>query len=474
MTLQLTRPRHSDGGPERQTAAAPLAGIRPERAAALLAACAIFACGVAAISTNPPQRLWGLLAGGSYAAAAVAAIAWPRHGLRLALAISVGGALIAPLAWMAATGLAQPEITVIIRSAAMFVQHGMQYQGGAAIAAAQGPDAYNPYLPALAVFGLPHALLGGGLLTDPRLWFGVVFVVAFGAALSVASVPHPWRWTAVVTASPVIAYPLATGGDDLPVLALICLGLALLGGMPRTVPAGPGRWPLGLQPRPVLAGLALGLAAAMKATAWPALAVALALIAVRDGRRSAAWFAGTALGVAGLADGAVLARQPAAMAANTILFPLGLTKIKSPAASFLPGHLIAQAWGGGHWVALALVVLAGLTVAASLVAWPPRDEIAAGGRLAAGLTLMFMFTPASRFGYFAYPLGLSAWLLLASAGRAAGTSRTALRGRLGQSVLSSRQFLHKSSGAGSSLGPELGRGMAGRSSGCWSRSRSRH
>jgi hypothetical protein len=109
--------------------------------------------------------------------------------------------------------------------------------------------------------------------------------------------------------------------------------------------------------------------------------------------------------------------------ANTILFPLGLTKIKSPAASVLPGHLIAQAWGGGHWVAIALVVIAGLGVAASLIAWPPRDERAAGWRLVAGLTLMIMFAPASRFGYFAYPLGLAAWLVLDRAGRAIVASR---------------------------------------------------
>ena len=407
MTLQLTRSQPGGGDPGRGPAAAPLAAIRREWAAAIFAACALFAGGVAVISANPPQRLWGMFAAGAYLAAAVAVAAWRRHGMGLAAAISVGGALIAPLAWMAATGVAQPEVAVIVRSAALFLHHGTPYEGAAAIAAAHGPYAYSPYQPALAVFGVPQALFGGGLLTDPRLWFGAVFVAAFGCALSVNSVPYAWRWTALVAASPVIAFPLATGGDDLPVLALMCLGLALLGN----------------RSRPVSAGLVLGLAAAMKATAWPALAVAFALIAARDGRRPAAWFAATALGVAGLADGPVLARQPGSMVANTILFPLGLTKIKSPAASVLPGHLIAQAWGGGHWVAIALVVIAGLGVAASLIVWPPRDERAAGWRLVAGLTLMIMFAPASRFGYFAYPLGLSAWLLLARAGRAIGATR---------------------------------------------------
>ena len=225
----------------------------------------------------------------------------------------------------------------------------------------------------------------------------------FAGTLALSGVPRPWLWTAVVTASPIIAFPLTTGGDDLPVLALICVGLALLRGR---------------APRPllriILTGLVLGLAAAMKATAWPALAVALALVAARDGKRAAGWLALAAIAVPIAVDGPVLFTQPAAVVSNTILFPLGLTKIKSPAASFLPGHLIAEAWGPGHLVAIGLVVLAGLGVAASLVLRPPRDERAAGWRLVTGLVLMFAFARASRFGYAVYPLGLACWLLLAA------------------------------------------------------------
>src|SRR5713226_5930261 len=201
MTLQLTRPHRAGDGPERQPITAPPAASRPDLAAVLFAGCALFACGAAVISANPAQRLWGTFAACAYAAAAIAAAAWQRHGLRLATAISLGGALIAPLTWMALTGVRQPEVAVIIRSAILFLHHGSPYQGAAAITAAQDPNAYNPYLPALAVFGVPHALFGGGLLTDPRLWFGVVFVAAFGGALRVAAAPHPWRWTALVTAS---------------------------------------------------------------------------------------------------------------------------------------------------------------------------------------------------------------------------------------------------------------------------------
>jgi hypothetical protein len=322
--------------------------------------------------------------------------------------------VIVPLAWMAWSRQAQPEVGVVIHSAGLFLHDGTPYQAAHAVATTHNPYVYNPYLPALAVFGVPHALFGGGLLTDPRLWFGMVFVVGFAGTLALSGVARPWLWTAVVTASPIIAFPLTTGGDDLPVLALICVGMALLR-------RGQAQWPAhqpgpALRPvlRIILAGLALGLAAAMKATAWPALAVALALVAARDGKRSAGWLALATIAVPIAVDGPVLIAQPAAVVSNTILFPLGLTKIKSPAASFLPGHLIAEAWGPGHLVAIGLVLLAGLGVAASLVLRPPRDDRAAGWRLVTGLVLMFAFAPASRFGYAVYPLGLACWLLLAA------------------------------------------------------------
>jgi hypothetical protein len=365
-------------------------------------------------STNPPERLWGILAAGPYGLAALAALLAGRRGRRIAVAVSLAGAVIVPLAWMAWSGRGQPEVGVVIHSAGLFLHDGTPYRAAHAVATAHNPYVYNPYLPALAVFGVPHALFGGGLLTDPRLWFGVVSVLGFAGTLVLSGVRRPWLWTAVVTASPVIAFPLTTGGDDLPVLALICVGLALLrsGQIPRPAFRPARRPELGPVLRIVLAGLALGLAAAMKATAWPALAVAVALVAARDGKRAAAWLALATIAVPVAVDGPVLIAQPAAVVSNTILFPLGLTKIKSPAASFLPGHLIAEAWGPGHLVAIGLVLLAGLGVAASLVLRPPRDERAAGWRLVTGLVLMFAFAPASRFGYAVYPLGLACWLLL--------------------------------------------------------------
>ena len=264
MTLPLTRPPRG-GGQDTGTrwrywlrraaalarcrAAALSAAVEHEWPAALLVACALFACAVAAISADAPQRLWGELAAASYGLAALVALAGRRRGLPLAVAISVTGAVLIPLAWMASTRMGQPEVSVVIRSAQLFLHQGTPYERASALATAHGPYAYNPYLPALAFFGLPHAWFGGGVLTDPRVWFGAVFLAAFGTALRLSGVRRPWLWAVVVTASPIIAYPLSTGGDDLPVLALICLGLALLRpaalGSTALGSAGPGSAALG-------------------------------------------------------------------------------------------------------------------------------------------------------------------------------------------------------------------------------------
>jgi len=415
VTLQLSCDREGAGAPRclpwhKWHPAALAAGtLGREWLAVLSGLSAVFAVVIAVVSSQPPERTWGRFAAVGYGTAwlimLTAAHLGPaarRPGTRLAVLAALTGSALAPLAWLAAAGRAQPEVRVIIRSASLFLYRGTPYQGTAALAAAHSPNAYDPYLPALIVFGLPRVVLGGGLATDPRVWFGVVFVVTFGAALALLGTPRVGWWTAAVTASPVAAFPLSVGGDDLPVLGLLCLGFALLAGGPR------GRsWH-----RVVAAGLVLGLAAAMKATAWPALAVALALAVARHGRRAAAAFSLAAAGLAVVADGPAVAAAPGAMVANTITFPLGMGKVASPAASVLPGHLIAAAGSGGRWAAVALVVIAGVAVGASLIVRPPADLPAAGWRLVAGLTLLFLLAPASRAGYFMYPLGLAAWLLL--------------------------------------------------------------
>jgi Glycosyltransferase family 87 len=378
--------------------------------AALFTACAAYAGGVALFTSNHLHLLWGTSAAVGYLLAAVAVLAWKSRGLDLALGLAMGGGLLFPLGWLAATGTQQPEVSVIIRSAQLLIHHGTPYQSTAALAAAHLPYDYDPYLPVMTLFGIPRAL-AAGMITDPRIWFGAAFIAAFGLALAFGGATEWIRWTVLITASPIIALELAVGGTDIPVLALMCLGLALLW------PTLPGPGARGHASRPVLAGVILGVGAAMKATAWPLLIIVVALLAARDGKRAVVTFTVSALAVCAVLIGPVLAVWPGALVVNTISYPLGLTKSPSPAASPLPGHALAQTGDVGHLIAVALLLLAGLAIAVSLVVRPPRDVPAATWRLIIGLALMFLLAPATRFGYFVYPLGLLAWLLATVAGR---------------------------------------------------------
>ena len=382
-----------------------LSSVRRSWIVAAFVACAMFAGGVSLVSTDHLHRMWGIMAACGYVAAAVSALAWRARGVDLALVVSLCGALIVPLVWMAWTGQGQPEVSVIARSAQLLIHHGTPYQAPAMLSHTRDPNAYDPYLPAMTAFGLLWAAVGPTPLADPRVWFGVAFVVFFALALWVAKAKDVTRWTVFVTATPIIAFELAVGGTDVPIIALICLGFALL-------------W---RHPRPVLAGLAFGGAASMKATAWPAIVVAVALALARDGKRAAAVMTAVSLGVVAVLVGPFAVLRPDSLVKNTILFPLGLASVTSQAVSPLPGHLIAQTGHAGRLFVIAMLALSGVAVLASLVVRPPRSVPSAAIRLVIGLSLMFVLAPATRFGYFIYPGGILAWLIVSYAGQRALT-----------------------------------------------------
>ena len=373
-----------------------------------LVGCALFAGGVCLFSHDSLHRLWALSAACAYALAALAVLAGRSRGSRgvdVALGVMLCGAILFPLLWMVAHGNGEPEVGVVARSATTLIKDGTPYRSSQALAATTNPNQYNPYLPLMATFGVPQALFGHSLITDPRVWFGAVFLVVFAVALRIAGAKDSLRWALLLTASPIIAFELCVGGTDVPMVAFLCLGFALLWRTQQT--------------SPVTAGLALGVASAMKATAWPALAVAFALLYVRDGQRAAWRFTAVALSVVVVIVGPFAVLKPGSLVKNTILFPLGLASVKSQAASPLLGHVLAQTGVIGHTIVVILLIGSGLAIAVSLVIRPPRDVPAATIRLVLGLSAMFVLAPSTRFGYFIYPAAMVLWLLVAQAGRKA-------------------------------------------------------
>jgi hypothetical protein len=223
--------------------------------------------------------------------------------------------------------------------------------------------------------------------------------------------------SAVAVASPVVGLNLAVITTDPPVLALILLALALAA-RPEPAPwAGRTSWITGLTGSAV----ALGVACDLKSTAWLAVPVLAAVFTPRDGARAMGRFVAVAavtvaVLAAALAPAALTSLRGAdALVQNSVLFPLGLTRDKTPAESLLPGHLLTALGPAGHVASVGLLLAAGLGIAISLVIRPPRDVPAAAWRLAVGLTLMFLLGPQVRFGYFIYPLGLVGWLALVRA-----------------------------------------------------------
>ena len=168
----------------------------------------------------------------------------------------------------------------------------------------------------MALFGLPRALFNLAPLnctaavvpldvlsprpglTDPRVWFGVVFLVVFWLALRRAGGRDPGPPDAPGRGDP---------GDRLrnpPSAGPTCRWSAFSASASPTCGCG----------KPVLAGLALGIGASMKATAWPALLVALALLAVRDGKRAMGSFALTAVAVVAVSVGPFVIDHPKSLA----------------------------------------------------------------------------------------------------------------------------------------------------------------
>lgn len=378
----------------------------------LYALCAGFAGITAAASTLPAHRAWGAVAWVGYALCALLAAGQTLLRRRTVLTGPMARVWFAVLAWLTTaalplvllsmnrarggSGRAQEEVIVIEDAGRRLLESGTPYLDRPAIAALPEPLlGYVPYQPAMALFGVPRALdPGAHWWSDARLMFAVVTAVLVAAGLRLlrraGAEPGALVWAVqAVAVVPLATLTLATGGDDLPVLALCLLALAL---------AATGRWGW--------AGTAAGVAAALKLIAWPvALVLAVHALTQRRFGRFGLFLVLPPV-ITGLPAALV---DPAAMVENVIDFPLGNGLVASPAASPLPGYLIANAVPGGRGVAIALLLAAGAGIGLWLLLRPPRTAAAAAGVAAVGLLVAMMLLPATRFGYLLYPAALALW-----------------------------------------------------------------
>ena len=384
--------------------------------AALYAAGAA-AAGAAALSDRIPlQRDWGRMALVPYALGVIAALVLARGGTRapararvaLAVVVLVGAALL-PMAfevwWRARDGFAghvQSETLVTEESARALLgghdPYAASFVSGPLGSWPPGTADHVPYLPGMFAFGMPRAVAGDVPLADARVVFALASLAALALALWLARPPPGRGLTAliVVLALPTGARYMAGGGDDVTVLSLMLLSLVLLH-----------------RKEPVAAGLALGLAAAIKQTAWPLLPFLILAARDREGRRASGRTLAAASAVMVPLIAPFILWNPSAFIQDVVLFPLGLARQLTLAASPTPGSLLADALPLPRGLVAGAMLLVVLLVAAYVAfVKPPGDARSAAERTALVMVLAIMLATAGRFGYLLYPIGLFAWARL--------------------------------------------------------------
>ena len=301
--------------------------------------------------------------------------------------------LITPFSWAA-----QPEVWVIERSADLLLHHGTPYVDVTALNRPPVVNDYTPYGPVMTVFGLPRALFGGtpltDALTDARWMFALAACACVLGSLKLLKWPKvPVGAAQLALACPLTALTWAVAGPDLAIVGLLVLACAL---------AATGRvaW----------SGVVLALVISAKLIVAPAAAVLAVLVLVGRGP-GLDWTALTRFAAALVATTAavhlpVYLVDPAAFVEHVFRFPLGMGVVRSPAASPLPGHLIAETGAFGRVAAFALVGAAAVAMLVWLVRRPPANGSGALLRIAVGLGALILLTPATRYGYLVYPLVL--------------------------------------------------------------------
>ncbi len=385
-----------------------LSGLRSD--AYLYALSSVFALGLGLTSREGAQWQWGYLAVTPYAACACLALVLDRLRLKRTSMVRVTllglvliGSVAIPLGLEARWRVAQPEVGVIHR-AGDNLKDGRSpfpayYKDGKLVDPLHGLPAYEsffPYFPLMGVFGLPSAATHKGKgLTDPRIAMSLLTLLASCLALGLlrASAQKKIRVAQVLLALPTGALFLSTGGDDMPILALLLLGVVAMQRRQNN-----------------LAGVSLGLAAAMKLTAWP-MAIG-ALLVARDSKDRTAWWhvAGWCAAIVAVTVLPFALNAPWAFMSNVFAFPLGLTGITSPAASALPGHILTTWWAPlGHILAPLTFLVGGYFLAKYVRRHWPLTLSKVLAILALVFLTMMCVSSATRIGYVIYPLNFAFW-----------------------------------------------------------------
>ena len=411
--------------------------ISPVNGDALLyAISALFALLTIYTSTNGLYQVWGRMALAPFAFGAVASAGLalflrrarrqqPGHRLtavqhrrtwavRIAVAVCVfAGALAVPLGmevlWRfdgTAGSHVQPEgPTVEVGGQDLikgqdpykkivYLHHPVKYH------APGEPDTpgFLPYLPLMAVLGIPSDIWPNNGLSDARIFFCVTTLAAAAVALSLcrANGRRKFRALQALIILPLASLPLATGGDDIPVVAFLLLAMVLA-----------------QRRQPFASGIVLGIASAMKFTAWPLALLALFAARNRKGERKPLTMLAGLLVVAIPTIFPFALRGPIALIDDVVLFPLGLSAIPSTAASALPGHELVLAFPAlSRILPVSVGFLLTLILARYLYKHRPSTVSQVCNITAVVMCALILLAPNPRVGYLLYPINFFVWAYL--------------------------------------------------------------
>jgi hypothetical protein len=257
---------------------------------------------------------------------------------------------------------------------------------------------FLPYLPLMAVLGVPSDIWPNNGLSDARIFFCLttLAVAAVALALCHASGRRKIRAVQALVILPLASLPLATGGDDIPVAAFLLLAMVLA-----------------QRRRPFSSGLALGIASAMKFTAWPVALLALFAARGKRGERRPLTMLAGILVIAVPAIFPFALQGPIALIDDVVLFPLGLSALPSTAASALPGHVLVT-WFPS--LSRALPVSVGLVLAVLLAVHLYRRTPSTVARVCTisgvVMSVLILLAPNPRIGYLLYPINFFVWAYL--------------------------------------------------------------
>ena len=385
--------------------------------AVLYGLAAAFSIVFALTTDQPAQWQWGYMAVIPYAFVALLALVLSRlrstnrFRTRIALAFLVlAGAVLAPLIlesrWRHLdhnNADAQPEVSVIERSAQLVQEGKSPYKTyvthGRVVDATKGIPTYEsffPYFPLMSIFGLPsvetHDSHG---LTDARIVMSTVTLLLSAMALALMRAPPEKRLRVaqVLLLLPTGALFLATGGDDMPIIALMLLAVVF---MQRRA-----AWST---------GITIGIAAAMKLTAWPFAHGAMLVSRDKNGRPAWPHVLIASAVVVGVTATPYALKAPVAFISNVFSFPLGISGVSSPAASALPGHILTTWWPVlRHGILPAVFVVGGYFAARYVKRSWPLSLDAMLRFLSVGSLVVICAATATRVGYIIYPIDFAVW-----------------------------------------------------------------